>query len=73
MYEVPAGWVRHVSEQLGSKSSVLQAAMRRAGLSRRLLTDDSERVRCTAYVDFLEQAARLSGDDLFEVPAGAEL
>ena len=70
MYEVPAGWVRHVSEQLGSESSVLQAAMRLAGLSRRLLTDDSERVRCTAYVDFLEQAARLSGDDLFGVRQG---
>jgi AraC-like DNA-binding protein len=43
---------------------VLVGAMRRAGLPRRLLSDGSEAVRCTDFVAFLEEAARLAGDDL---------
>ena len=54
VYEVPAGWVRHVSDQLGSNHRYCR---RRCGgpACRRLLTDDSERVRCPAYVDFLDR------------------
>jgi AraC-like DNA-binding protein len=64
VYQVPAGWVRHVAERLGSESPVVTAAMRHAGLPRRLLAEGGEAVRCTAFVAFLEQAARLADDDL---------
>jgi AraC-like DNA-binding protein len=64
VYEVPAGWVRHAADRLGSESPVLVGAMRHAGLPRKLLSDGSEAVRCTGFVTFLEHAARLAGDDL---------
>jgi AraC-like DNA-binding protein len=64
MYEVPTGWVRHVADRLGDESPVVRGAMRHAGLPRRVLSDGSDSVRCTAFVAFLEQAARLAADDL---------
>jgi Arabinose-binding domain of AraC transcription regulator, N-term len=64
VYEVPTVWVRHAVDRLGSESAVALGAMRHAGLPRGRLADGSEGVRCTAFVSFLEQAARLAGDDL---------
>ena len=71
MYEVPTGWVRHAADQLGAELPVVVGAMRHAGLPRRILADGSEAVRCTAFVAFVEQAARLAGDDLLGFNLGS--
>ena len=71
MYEVPTGWVRHAADQLGAESPVVVGAMRHAGLPRRILADGSEAVRCTAFVAFVEQAARLADDDLLGFNLGS--
>jgi AraC-like DNA-binding protein len=70
MHELPIAWVRHVAQELGPDSPVLRGALRAAGLSPRVLTDHATGVDARRCIDFLEHAARLSGDDTFGLKLG---
>jgi AraC-like DNA-binding protein len=68
--EVPAAWIRHAADELGSASPVMTGAMRAANLSPKLLTDDSQRVRARAFVEFIDRAAKLAENDLLGLTLG---
>ena len=70
MHELPIAWIRHVAEQLGTDSPVLRGALRAARLNPAALTDETTRVDANKCIDFLEHAARLSGDDTFGLKLG---
>jgi AraC-like DNA-binding protein len=70
MAEVPVAWIRHAADELGAASPVLTGALRAAGLSAKILTDDSHRVRARSYVAFIDAAARLADDDLLGLTLG---
>lgn len=82
MYLVPMDWVRHASIRIGSQSAIVTAALRAAGLSTRLSAyvprtsaqsgTGEAMVRATAFVTFLEEAARQAGDDLLGFGLGFE-
>jgi AraC-like DNA-binding protein len=70
MHEVPITWIRHVAAVEGPQSAVVEGALKAAGLPRRVLADDTQRVRDRAYVEFVEAAARLARDDIFGLRLG---
>ena len=70
MHELPIAWIRHVAQQLGANSPVVRGALRAARLNQALLTDEATRVDAHKCIDFLEHAARLSGDDTFGLKLG---
>lgn len=64
MAEVPVSWIRHAADELGATSTVVTGALRAAGLSPKILGDETPRVRARSYVAFMDAAARLARDDL---------
>jgi AraC-like DNA-binding protein len=70
LHEVPVSWFRHAAAMLGAESAALKAACQEAGLRRGVLEDGSERIPARQFVDFLEAAARLAGDDALGLTLG---
>jgi len=70
MYVVPVSWIRHVADVLGRDSPVLRGALDAAGLAPTVLEGDFRVVRVRHFVDFIEKAALLAGDDLFGLRLG---
>ncbi len=54
----------------GSRSPAVEKALRAVGLPRRLLLDRKARIRLNQEVDFFEEMARHTGDDLYGLKAG---
>ena len=70
MNELPIEWVRHVARQLGADFPAVRGALTAAGLNHALLADEATRVSARKFVDFLEHAARISGDDTLGLKLG---
>ncbi len=70
MYEVPVAWIRHVMAECGVGSDVGREALRAAGLRPALVADPTRRVPASSFADFIEAAARISGNDTFGIAMG---
>jgi len=70
MHELPIAWIRHAAQQLGADSPVLRGALTAAGLSPAVLTAETALVSTHKCIDFLEEAARLSGDGTLGLKLG---
>jgi AraC-like DNA-binding protein len=70
MHELPIAWIRHAAQHLGADSPVFRGALAAAGLSPAVLADEATLVSTRKCVEFLEQAARLSGDDALGLKLG---
>ncbi|HRO13350.1 MAG TPA: AraC family transcriptional regulator ligand-binding domain-containing protein, partial [Amaricoccus sp.] len=65
MHVVPVTWIRHVADELGGDSNVVTGGLKAAGLAPAVLAGGGRVVRARHFVDFIEAAAELAGDDLF--------
>ncbi len=63
-------WVRHAVQQCGPGSAVATGALGAAGLSPQRLADETARLPDRDFVVFIEQAARLAGDDVLGLNLG---
>lgn len=65
--------VRAAALRTGSRSAAVEKALRTVGLPRRLLHDGKARIRLAQEVDFFEEMARHTDDDLYGLRVGLSL
>lgn len=72
MHEVPASWIHHAVQRLGAESPVATGALQAAGLPAAGPDATVERITAREFAAFIEQAARLAGDDVLGLGLGLD-
>lgn len=70
MHVVPVAWLMHIAATRGPGSPEIQAGLAAAGLAPAILDDTSEQVSAARFARFIDEAARVAGEDFFGLDLG---
>lgn len=70
MYVVPLAWIAHVAQVRGHASPDVLGGLRAAGLPLRTLDSTGTHVSARQFAAFIEEAARIAGDDFYGLDLG---
>lgn len=70
MHVVPIAWLTHIASVRGALSADVRAGFAAAGLSARSLDPAEDQIAASRFADFIEEAARVAGDDFYGLDLG---